>query len=54
MKKGTLPSTLYIFIIALIVIGVIFLFFGILGDKSDLTINAIWDLLLGDKPNLGG
>ncbi len=47
------PSVLYIIVIALIVIAVIFLFFVLLGGKIDTTVEAIWDLLKGGKPNFG-
>jgi|GEM_PF-3921083 len=53
MKKGSLPDTVLVIIIALIVIGIIFVFFAFLGDKNDTVINAIWDLLTEGHTNIG-
>ena len=50
---SNIPAILYVFVIALVIIAVIFLFFGVLGDKYDLTITSIWNVMKGQDPAMG-
>jgi len=49
MKKGYtgLPAAVYVIIIALIVIGVIFLFYVVLQGKYDIAIDRAFDAMKG-------